>query len=451
MDDASNAKKSPSEVRNSEGLSKDTVVGVGGLLRERGVLFADELVNAGGIGVRAVVPDARAAGAGTTPAALLHQNSNNSPKGAPKAGYKLRSSAIVYKGEIGRAVQARLYVTDRSSEGVDREGRAWQLGDDGETWQRMVGGITSGEAKRAYALRTNVEAFTKHYRHENCGFLTITGEERTITPKEFGRAWDDMRKNRLKWLRGYVRVLEPQKRGTPHYHVCAATCYDLKPASFDWEALKGSYEARKAGDLVKARELTKKYAASATQELRDIWSELREACYHYGLGRSEMLPFRKEAGAVAHYIGKYLEGGLVYRRDDWRGARRVEYDRKESRQWKSCASGFSFVSPGSKLWRERVGELARAVGATTPEALSKKLGPRWAYHARPSIITEDPSNWRKLLAYWASEYGGAVDRKAVCTVGGEVVAWNPSFHENPECWRIYSEQLPHGFDPTEVA
>jgi len=383
------------------------------------------------------------AGAPPPPSALLHRNSNNSPQGASKSlisdaqksGYRLRKSVTILKGRLGFAEEETLRVTCNQGEGLDSHGRGWEFGEDGKTLRRVFGGITSAEAKRGFSLRQNVEAFTDHYRHEQCGFLTLTPERADMTPKEFGAIWDDMRKTGrghagLEWLKAYVRVLEAQKRGAPHYHLCVATPYDLNPSGFDWDVLKGSYEARKAGDLVKARALTKQYAQSATPELRAIWAELREVCTHYGLGRSEFLPFRKGAGAVAHYIGKYLEGGLSYKNAEWKGARRVEYDRKESKEWKRCASAFSWVSPGAKQWRERVGELAAAIGAQDHKDLVKILGSKWAYHVRPTIMTADCFEWRRLLGYLANEHGGKVERKPRFTLGDQVLAWWPSSEDN---------------------
>ena len=267
-------------------------------------------------------------------AALLHRYSNNSPQGASEGGYKLRKKATVLRGQIGHAQPATI-TADGVGEGVDTEGRGWSLGEDGKTWEKVLGSATSAERKKAFALRRNVESFTAHYRHEQCAFLTLTAADKDISPKEFGRIWDDMRKTGrghkgMPWLLSYVRVIEAQKRGTPHYHLVIATPFNLHPESFDWDALRGSYEARKAGDFARAKALTKQYANSATPELRALWSEVRAICEAYGLGRSEILPLRKEAGAVAHYGGKYLESGLNYRRDEWKGVRRVEYDRKAS-------------------------------------------------------------------------------------------------------------------------
>lgn len=351
------------------------------------------------------------------PAALPCQTSNNSPtttladaeKQPLSGGYKLHKKARVIKGAVGTAKAITATVPDVSiyatNTGLDREGRLWTKGEEG-TWEKMIGGVTSAERKRAFALRSNAEAFTNHYKRERCGFLTLTPEKGSMTPKEFGEAFDDMRKHGLKWMRSYIRVLEPQKRGAPHYHLMVAVDFDMAPDSFDWESLFAAAEARKPGDFERARTLTRKYAESAPERLREAWAELRDLCRRHGLGRSEFLPFRKGAGQLASYVGKYLEAGLAYRRDEWKGARRVEYDRKQSREWKSCASSFAWASPGAKEWRGRVGELACACGAGDCADLAKKLGPKWAYHWRESIMTLNYWEWWQCLAVVALRMDG---------------------------------------------
>lgn len=366
-------------------------------------------------------PDASADADATAPAgrsALPCQNSNNSPKRA----YVRRQVASVIVGRVGCANVVTLKA--ESGETMDRDGRCWKAVD-GRTFERIAGGITSAEAKRAFALRRNVEAFAEHYRHEHCGFMTLTPLRGDMTPGEMGRAWDDMRKHRLKWVRAYVRVLEPQKRDAPHHHNFVSTPFDLRPGQFDWAALQGAAEARARGDIAEAKRLTRQYAQSAPECLRECWHELREACAHYGLGRSEFLPLRKEAGAVANYIGKYLEAGLVYRRDEWKGARRVEYSRADSARWKRCASSFGWLSTGARAWRSRVAEMAHAIGASTPEQLARKLGSRWAYHLRSSIVTATEDQWREFLMYLVNEYGGRMERKPLLKSGAEVLQWYP--------------------------
>jgi hypothetical protein len=250
-----------------------------------------------------------------------------------------------------------------------------------------------------------------------------------MSPKEFGAIFNDMRKRGLLWLRSYIRVLEPQKRGTPHYHLMAAVDFDMRPDDFNWAALEAAGKARKKGNLAEAKAQTRLYAESAPNELRECWAELRALCAKHGLGRSEFLPFRKNSEAVAHYVGKYLEGGLAYKRDEWKGARRVEYDRTESRAWKSCASSFAWHSSGSTAWRVRVAELAEAVGAEDYSSLLRICGPKWAYFWRASIMTSQEGDWRKLLAVLAMRSGGWVKDKAKFEVGGQVLEWWPNMDE----------------------
>lgn len=378
-------------------------------------------------------PEARAGWPAGGSSALPCHNSNNSPqmgaKEATKSAYKLRPTwaGIEGKSEVKKQVTG----TEGERCGFDSEGRVWQEVEGGTLL--CTDGLSASDAKRAYALRVNVEGFTKFYRHECCGFLTLTAKK-DMHPKDFAKIWDDMRKTGrghkgLPWLRSYVRVLEPQLRGAPHWHLCVATPYDLKPAAFDWDAYQGARKAWALGNREVHRKLTKQYARSATPELRTIWRELREACDRYGLGRSEMLPYRKEAGAVAQYVGGYLETGLQFRRDEWKGVRRVEYDRTESRQWKRCSSSFAWVSPGAAAWRKRVGELAAAIGAENEKGISIRLGRRWAYQWRTAIVTASEEEWREMIAFLAWRLGGELAAKPAIKVGGEVLEWLPDPRE----------------------
>jgi hypothetical protein len=58
------------------------------------------------------------------------------------------------------------------------------------------------------------------------------------------------------------------------------------------------------------------------------------------------------------------------------------------------------------------------VGADTSEKLALRLGQRWAYHWRPTILTEPEPMWRRLLGYLAEEHAGKVLRKTELSVGG---------------------------------
>jgi len=397
---------------------------------------------ASGEGLPDAARSAAPAGPAGRPPALPCHNSNNSPqKGteeAQKPAYKLRSK---WEGLAnGQRVKKTVTGTDGERCGFDSSGRVWHETLDGTLL--CTDGLSAADAKRAYALRMNVLGFTEFYRHECCGFMTLTAASKDMHPKEFAKLWDNMRKTGrghagLPWVRSYVRVLEPQLRGSPHWHLCVATPYDLNPQAFDWQAYNDSRKAWARGDRATHRALTRQYSASATPELRGIWRELREACERHGLGRSEFLPYRKEAGAVAHYIGKYLESGLMFRRDEWKGVRRVEYDRTESRQWKRCSSSFAWVSPGATAWRKRVGELAEAAGvdeATGLSGLSRVLGRHWAYQWRTAIVTAMEEEWRNLLSVIVWKHGGKMGPKPKIKVGSDVLEWFPSDRETFEAF-----------------
>jgi hypothetical protein len=313
---------------------------------------------------------------------------------------------------------------DGEGEGLDCDGRFWQRQDDG-TWQRLLGDLSANERRSAFALRRNVEAFSDHYDRERCGFMTLTAKERGITPWEFGEMWHCVRKHELVWVESYVRVLEPQRRGAPHYHLLVATPWNLQPDSFDWDAYGEAREAQKRGDIAARREFTKRYAESADPKLRALWRELREVCERYGFGRSEILPFRKGKEAVAEYIGGYLESGLEFRRPEWKGSRRIEYDRQASKAWKMCSVRFGWVSAGASAWRSRVGEVALAVGASDMDGLRRVFGSRWGYRLRGAIMTSPEAEWREMLFYLAETYGGLVTRKPRLVVGGQVHVWYP--------------------------
>lgn len=177
--------------------------------------------------------------------------------------------------------------------------------------------------------------------------------------------------------------------GNPHYHLLVAVPWDMRPADFDWTAFAAT--ARQPGESKEAfrlrqrspewRELRQRYVASSAPEPLAVWRRLREHLADYGLGRSEFVPVRK-LGAITEYIGKYLEAGVRIRIHGWKGARRVETDRRTSALWKTHSRQFSWFSPGAREWRQRVGEIAALLGVSDLDGISARLGPKWAYWLR---------------------------------------------------------------------
>ena len=228
-------------------------------------------------------------------------------------------------------------------------------------------------------------------------FFTLTDED-NLHPTQFARRWNHYLRRHGAWIVSFIRVLEPQKQGRPHYHLLVAVLWDTKPDSFDWEAFDGCQEERRInGPTARFRELRARYKASAAPQLVAMWQMLRKVLPRHGLGRAELLPIRKAKEAISEYIGKYLEAGLVIKKHSWKGCRRVEFDRRNKIGWLACTRVFAWHSAGAVAWRKRVGEVGAALGVEDLAGIGKKLGPKWAYRLRKTITSASEEDWQLVL------------------------------------------------------
>jgi hypothetical protein len=290
--------------------------------------------------------------------------------------------------------------------GRDSYGRMWSVGEGENGVQNLAsGGLTPPEKKAAFQVRMNVEAFVEHFRPDHCLFYTQTALPGT-GPKEFGRRINSFLRHRSAWMRGFIRVTEPQPLNgmSPHHHNLSGVDFDVRPEEFDWDSFALSAAAWKGKDWGTFKKARAAYVESAAPELRELWKMNRPEylAKGYGLGRAEFLPVRK-FGAIPEYLGKYLEVGLTWRTDAWKGVRRVECDRRSSQEWKHCSRVFAWVSPGAKAFRERVAELARVVGAVEWPDLRRILGRRWAWRLKGSLVTGSDAEFADMLNHLACE------------------------------------------------
>ncbi len=375
-----------------------------------------------------------AEGGRPAPLGLPCLNSNNCPKsGAPK-GYQTRKTVTTIEGPVGfaQAVTRRVVEEPGVRSGLDSSGRHWSMCESG-IWERLGSEMTGAERKRAFSLRSNADAFFGYYGRDRTGMFTLSPPAGT-TPKELAGRFADARKHNFQWLISYFRVLEPRSDGTAHHHYGAAVDFEMKPDAFPWDAFKAAQEqaprrGRPAGpDFHRLKAV---YVAAVHTKLREIWSENRRVCEQYGLGRAELLPIRTNAQAMAHYVGAYLEGGMVYRCDGWKGSRRIEFDRKQCAAWRRCGSAFGWMSGGAREWRRRVGELACAAAIPFDDlkALALRFGRRWAHDWRKAILMTPSTEWRQALHVLADLYGGDVVEKPLVTDSGKVVG----------CWTSHKD------------
>ena len=314
------------------------------------------------------------------PAGLPCQNSNNSDK--PRRRYRLN-----------RVPHAPNFYTDKNKK------HAWdQRDDDDPDTLYRLGEPTGAEARSAFHLRLNVASFIEHFGRSHCLFFTVTDED-NLHPTKFARRWNNYLRRHGAWIVSFIRVLEPQRRGNPHYHVLVAVEWDTRPDAFDWQAFAECQQERKMnGYTALFNVLRARYRASAAPQLVALWKIHRKVLPRYGLGRAELLPIRKGKEAISEYIGKYLEAGLVIRKHSWKGCRRVEFDRRNKVRWLACTRVFAWHSPGAVAWRKRVGELGNALGVVDSSGIRKHFGPKWAYRLQESIALSTDGEWRQFLA-----------------------------------------------------
>lgn len=195
--------------------------------------------------------------AAPAPAGLPCQNSNNSDK--PTKRYRLK----------------KIPGLDNSYLSKDNDRAIWKQ-TDGDTLERI--GMPSGaEAKSAFHLRLNVSSFVERWARNHCLFFTVT-DEGNLHPSEFGRRWNHYLRRHGQWIISFIRVLEPQKQGRPHYHLLVAVAWDTKPDAFDWQAFDECQKERRSnGRTARFRELRARYKASAAPELVAMWNRQPQA------------------------------------------------------------------------------------------------------------------------------------------------------------------------------
>jgi hypothetical protein len=165
---------------------------------------------------------------------------------------------------------------------VDQYGRVWSGEGDEIVCRDSLAGP---ERKAAFKLRMDLEAFVRHYGRNHCAFFTVTDPE-DVHPREFAKRWNSYRTNEGGWIVDYIKVVEPQENGRPHYHFVVAVNWDMEPERFDWQAFKDAQKAFRGHHYTLYRHLTKRYRATAAAKTVEQWGTNRRVLRGYGLGRA---------------------------------------------------------------------------------------------------------------------------------------------------------------------
>lgn len=230
--------------------------------------------------------------------------------------------------------------------------------------------LSTQARKSASALAWNVQAMAEKWEIKHLGFLTLTFRDHVLDAREAQRRFNSLSTNILKKrYPAFIRVLERQKSGRIHYHLLVVLDADIR-TGFDFNAVN-NHDYR-----------------SASPALRAEWAFWRKTAKAYAFGRTELLPIKSSAEAIARYVGKYISKHLEARFEDDKGIRLVEY----SRGARIASTRFQFASEGSASWRRKLRAFAFIMADShgcppSMKGLRQALGPRWAYNWREFILT----------------------------------------------------------------
>ena len=240
------------------------------------------------------------------------------------------------------------------------------------------------------SLRENIKYWGKTIGIEKLFFLTITFEDKNQpeTAKEAQRRWNNFNRqfSRIKEVQWLYKGVEPQEKGTLHYHLIGYHQHDLGADTFDWDALKKSAEYRAKGQLGMSRKYTKIYSNSANDHLKAMWEKCRKISKGSKMGRTEFLPIRS-ANTIGNYVGKYLGKCFSDQNNNkWsKGIRRFQYSQKAPQPH---GREFSWVNnPRGLTWRQKLTAWAHGVGVKQDDTddLERKYGKKWGVTQREAI------------------------------------------------------------------
>ena len=298
-----------------------------------------------------------------------------------------RAGGVVAKGE--RSEDLPCLYSNNSIETDSTKGQ--------ETSKNLAALLQPYHKKQAHILAENVYRLIEYCAGlEHVGFFTQTFIDNVTDSKEAYRRFHSYNNN---WLSKHPEfgiwlcVKERQYRGAIHFHLLIQVKGDIR-TGLDWEALKNrDYK-------------------TASPYLKKLWKDLREANPKYGFGRSELLPIKSNAQAMAYYVGKYISKDLTNKTDQDKGMRKVTY----SRDWPKSSVKMAWFNDNSKLWRWCVKNFAILHGCEDLYQLAELLGPRWAYRNTEDIYNA-PFTLREtgqtLPAYQDKKIKEIEDRKEV--------------------------------------
>ncbi len=240
--------------------------------------------------------------------------------------------------------------------------------------------ISGSEKRTVFALVANVAWLVENLGLERVGFLTLTtADTLNYWTREGWREalsrFANFRRRAVPTIFGsaarWVCVAEPQRRGAIHWHLVIECPGDIR-TGVDFAAFK------------------REDYSSAPKVLRSLWSQLRDFCPRYDLGRHELMPIRETGKTLANYVGKYITKSVQreWVEGKFEGLRRPPKTRRVrySQGWRVATTRIAWVNGGGRIWRQGLARLAKELNIKEMSGFKILFGSRWAYFLGESIM-----------------------------------------------------------------
>lgn len=233
-----------------------------------------------------------------------------------------------------------------------------------KAWQKLGG----PHRRMAFVLATEVGMLAGRYDIKKLGFLTLTFADPVKDIPEAQRRFNSLNTNVLRgrYSRA-IATVERQESGRLHYHLVVTLGADIK-SGVDFKAL-ALRDYRSAGAALRAE-----------------WAFWRQTARKYGFGRTELLPVKSTAEAIARYVGKYISKHIDKRSKDDVGARLVRFLGYEKGE-RTASANFAWNTEGAWLWRMKLKAWAESKNFKDTSDIKNLYGPRWAYILRETIFS----------------------------------------------------------------
>jgi len=278
---------------------------------------------------------------------------------------------------------------------------------------------------------------------EKLGFLTLTFEDEdsdvAYDMKEAMSRFHSLSTNIIspRYVKA-IRAVERSPIGRIHFHLVVVLSHDIR-TGFNFDEVKNKSLPRHL-----------RYK-SACPYLRSEWSFLRKIAPQYGFGRTELMPIRSTAEAIARYVGGYISKHVGQRISEDKGARLVSYIGYKPGE-RTASTRFSYNSPRSWVWRKKVAAFCSAY-KTDLDTLKEMFGGQWAYYLQETIldmpldnITYPTIEHAKIAGEPGMEFipSGATDIKIPDRGLGQIQIDSEAYDKDP-LW------VPNAPDPSEFS